>query len=163
VPIPQQFFPKAAKFSPGKKLRSFGTIFNKDRLASTRRFKRGRQGIRDAHASAFLVVPDPGLRFVVVEAASARTWVSVASSMGVRCQGMALRRSRGASKSQDHAVSPFHQFSGQALWNARKQDQPIWRSRSRTMFQNHLRLRKEAKLHLVSDVVASLLGAYCYC
>jgi hypothetical protein len=56
VSIPQQFIPKAAKFSPERKLRIFGTIFNKDRLASTRRFKRGPQGICDAHASAFLTL-----------------------------------------------------------------------------------------------------------
>src|SRR5690348_3598074 len=56
VSIPQQFVPIAAKFSPERKLRSFGTIFNKDSLASTRRFKRGPQGIRDEHASAFLTL-----------------------------------------------------------------------------------------------------------
>src|SRR5689334_14811001 len=55
VSIPQQFIPNT-KFSPEMKLRSFGTIFNKDRLASTRRFKRGPQGIRDAHESAFLTL-----------------------------------------------------------------------------------------------------------
>jgi hypothetical protein len=116
VPIPQQFFPKAAKFSPGKKLRSFGTIFNKDRLASTRRFKRGRQGIRDAHASAFLVVPGPGLRFVVVEAASAWIWAP-AALLELAAKRWHSARSRRARKKGGSHLSGLHRlFLASGSW-----------------------------------------------